>query len=109
MAKRRKNLSVFYHKKIATVQFGNKTSVIQHQSSVFSGNVRLDFCDNIIEQIVVVYFTIQKLRRISSLAGAYHFYAVVVIVNQRFPFRQNDEAGTILIESRVHSAGYFFT
>src|SRR5690606_24445723 len=71
--------------------------------------IRLNFCEDIIEQVVVVDFRIKMPWRIPQYRSTDHPDARLIIVYRWFPFCQYDEAWPKLVEPGIHSTGYFLT
>ena len=56
VCERCKDHSVLDHKQVCIIKFGNKTRIIKHYGGIHAGNIGLDFRQDIIQQVVVVYF-----------------------------------------------------
>ena len=107
--------AVFFvdHENVGGVGFGDKAVDVEHERVGAAGQIGLNFRENVVEQVVVVYFGIQRVGGIAALGRCQQGNAGGIVVGglavYRFPFRDNDECGAVDIEFRVHGGGAFFS
>mmetsp|Transcript_22813 Transcript_22813/g.65793 ORF Transcript_22813/g.65793 Transcript_22813/m.65793 type:complete len:261 (+) Transcript_22813:2138-2920(+) len=106
---RRDEDRIVHHEYIGGVRFRHKPIQIQHQCVGGVGQIGLNLWQNVVDHVVVMDLGIDGRGTVPSSAGGDEGDALGVVVGRRplgrFPFRQNDEGGTVHVEIGIHARG----
>jgi len=106
MGKGRQQFTPAHQEEVGRIGFGQEATVIEHHRIVHTGDIGLDFSEDVVEQVVVVNVAVQKLGAIAPDRTGHKAYTLIAI-DHPFIFRHHNQCWPMNVEPRVHSARGF--